>query len=68
MNLLMIFAGFVGAYAAVKIVRWALTLPFKLLWRLIAGKRPRSYRRDRFDDTPMTEYDEFDRWQDNQGL
>ena len=58
-----LFFVIIGIYAIFKIAWRLITLPFRLLG---IGSRRKNYRYR--DDTPMTEYDEFDWWQDNQGF
>ncbi|MBQ7670688.1 MAG: hypothetical protein IJS45_08210 [Clostridia bacterium] len=60
-----IIFGIIGSFVIVKLLWRIITFPFRLIGRML-GFRPQ--RRRRALDVPMTEYDEFDWWQDNQGF
>ena len=60
-----IIFGIIGGFVIVKLLWRVVTLPFRLFGRLL-GIKPQ--RHDSALDVPMTEYNEFDWWQDNQGF
>ena len=60
-----IIFGIIGSFVIVKLLWRIITLPFRLIGRLL-GIKPQ--RHVRTLDVPMTEYNEFDWWQDNQGF
>ena len=60
-----IIFGIIGGFVIVKLLWRVVTLPFRLIGRLL-GIKPQ--RHDGALDVPVTEYNEFDWWQDNQGL
>ena len=39
-----------------------------VLWKILTGIVDEEEKKKPPEDTPQTEYDEFDWWQDNQGL
>lgn len=39
-----------------------------VLWKILTGIADEEKKKKPPEDTPQTEYDEFDWWQDNQGL
>ena len=52
---------------ALKLVTFVLCIPIWII-QLLLGIGGKSASSGKHDDVPYTEYDEFDWWQDNQGL